>query len=522
MATEILEHCAEPELVLSEIHRVLKPDGRLFVTVPFIWNLHEIPNDEYRYTPYSLKRHLENAGFRDVVIKPLGGWNMALAQMLGLWLGFAPLPRFSRRLFRMLLFPVFYCLVKTDRKFSEFDGARGSMFPGLQPPRQVADRETMAKILFIGHDAELRGAPIVLLHLLRWLCQNHPEIKIDVLLLRGGQLTDEYRGLANVVVADHSSTLNLVRRTFRKLQGKSTEWYMPLHFGNGAFRRRYDAVLGNTILSLPSLRHFKKRGVPTICWMHEMEYVVSTIFSPDEFSELARSVDRFIVPSKPVEAALRKFNVSTPVTVIHEISQPLSSTGIDTAEVKDELGFPLDSFIIAGGGTPEWRKGTDLFLQIARRVRAKHSNIRFVWIGGGESAEYSKVLFDLGHARLESHVKFTGITTEPARYIAACDVFALTSREDPCPLICLEAASLAKPIICFEKSGGIVDFVGADAGSVIPYLDVDAFGDKIIEYERDRERLARAGAAAKAKAATDYSSESATRDMTDVLLSILK
>jgi len=131
MATEVLEHCAEPELVLSEIHRVLKPDGRLFITVPFIWNLHEIPNDEYRYTPYSLRRHLENAGFRDVVIKPLGGWNMALAQMLGLWLGFAPLPRFSRRLMGMLLFPVFYCLIKTDRKFSEFDGGSRSMFPGL-------------------------------------------------------------------------------------------------------------------------------------------------------------------------------------------------------------------------------------------------------------------------------------------------------------------------------------------------------------------------------------------------------
>src|SRR4051812_5608880 len=213
----------------------------------------------------------------------------------------------------------------------------------------------MAKILFIGHDAELRGAPIVLLHLLRWLCQNHPELKVDVLLLRGGQLTIEYRQLADVVVADHSSILNLARRAYRKLQGKSTEWFMPLHFGNSVFRRRYDAVLGNTILSLPSLQHFKKRDVPTICWMHEMEYVVSTIFSPDEFRQLAGSIDRFIVPSKAVEATLRKSDISVPVTVIHEISQPLSSMGIDTAEVKEKLGFPPNSFIVAGGGTPEWR-----------------------------------------------------------------------------------------------------------------------------------------------------------------------
>lgn len=131
MATEVLEHCSQPRSVLAEIYRVMRPGGRFFATVPFVWNLHEIPNDEYRYTPYSLERLLTDAGFRDISIKPLGGWNLALAQMIGLWLGFSRMSRPIRVLLRLLLFPVYAYLVLTDRRPERFDSGENSMFSGL-------------------------------------------------------------------------------------------------------------------------------------------------------------------------------------------------------------------------------------------------------------------------------------------------------------------------------------------------------------------------------------------------------
>jgi len=131
MATEFLEHYAEPEKVLSEIRRVLKPGGRFYATVPFIWNLHEIPFDEYRYTPYSLERHFVNAGYKNVKIKALGGWNRSFAQMIGLWLTFSAMHRFTRLILSYLLFPFYVLLVKTDRKPMRFDGGENSMFSSL-------------------------------------------------------------------------------------------------------------------------------------------------------------------------------------------------------------------------------------------------------------------------------------------------------------------------------------------------------------------------------------------------------
>ena len=131
MATEFLEHYAKPDRILAEIFRVMRCGGKFFATVPFIWNLHEIPYDEYRYTPYSLRRILEHTGFGHMEVRALGGSNMAMAQQLGLWLTFAPMRRTLRRILQVALFPLFALLVKTDRIPTDFDGDAGSMFNGL-------------------------------------------------------------------------------------------------------------------------------------------------------------------------------------------------------------------------------------------------------------------------------------------------------------------------------------------------------------------------------------------------------
>lgn len=129
IATEVLEHCPEPELVLNETYRVLKAGGMLFFTVPFLWNLHEVPNDEYRYTPFSLERHLSNSGFTNIQINALGGWNASLAQMIGLWVRRAPMSRWKRKVLSILFLPVYKYLIKKDLKPNSF--GESTMITGL-------------------------------------------------------------------------------------------------------------------------------------------------------------------------------------------------------------------------------------------------------------------------------------------------------------------------------------------------------------------------------------------------------
>ena len=63
ISNEVLEHVFEPEAFVGEIARVLKPGGRLLLTVPFVWDEHEQPRDYGRYSSFGLAALLQKHGF---------------------------------------------------------------------------------------------------------------------------------------------------------------------------------------------------------------------------------------------------------------------------------------------------------------------------------------------------------------------------------------------------------------------------------------------------------------------------
>ncbi|MEC7784133.1 MAG: class I SAM-dependent methyltransferase [Bacteroidota bacterium] len=130
IATEVLEHCPVPETVLKEIFRVLKPGGVFFYTVPFLWNLHEVPHDEYRYTPFSLERHLKTIGFNLIQLNATGGWHAAMAQMLGLWVKRSGISQKKQKVLAKLIKPIMIKLLKMDDS-DKVTFKEGQMITGL-------------------------------------------------------------------------------------------------------------------------------------------------------------------------------------------------------------------------------------------------------------------------------------------------------------------------------------------------------------------------------------------------------
>ena len=72
LCIEVLEHASDPELLMTEISRVLADGGRLLLTVPWSARRHHIPYDFHRFTRERLNNLLGDSGFSHIVILERG------------------------------------------------------------------------------------------------------------------------------------------------------------------------------------------------------------------------------------------------------------------------------------------------------------------------------------------------------------------------------------------------------------------------------------------------------------------
>lgn len=71
---ETLEHVTNPIAVLMEAYRLLKTDGVIIITMPFMFPVHAEPSDYQRWTDRKMELELSRAGFSNIRIEPMGGW----------------------------------------------------------------------------------------------------------------------------------------------------------------------------------------------------------------------------------------------------------------------------------------------------------------------------------------------------------------------------------------------------------------------------------------------------------------
>lgn len=80
---EVLEYFSNPALVFKELARILKPNGVVIISSPFLYPQHDLPYDRARYTKTQIKEFLENSGFKIKKQFELGNfWEMWLLSLI--------------------------------------------------------------------------------------------------------------------------------------------------------------------------------------------------------------------------------------------------------------------------------------------------------------------------------------------------------------------------------------------------------------------------------------------------------
>ena len=367
-------------------------------------------------------------------------------------------------------------------------GTKWNSLGKLVVGRPLSENSMFPKILFIAHDDFRAGASIVLLEFLKWLKSN-TEIRFEILIkVVYGDLIAEFRALAPVIVwsrmPDEEPKPTQVEATIAHLRSQNVTLIYSNTFTNG-----------RVLAALSQL------NCPVISHVHELEFWTRNRTEPGNNEQVKKHSTHYIAVSDAVKQHLIADHEipSTKISVVYEFlsteHDPANQwLGID--EVRREIDLPPDALIVGGCGTTDWRKGVDLFLPLARSVHNQLGrSVHFVWVGGEtNSPDFARLRHDMRHSGLAGCVHFVGVKRNPLDYFALFDVLVLLSREDPFPLVVLEAASMGKPTVCFDRAGGAKEFVEEDCGYVVPYLDIQAMSSKVVDLLKSvelRQRLGR-------------------------------
>lgn len=327
----------------------------------------------------------------------------------------------------------------------------------------------MKKILFITHDTSRSGAPIVLLNFMKWLRKNHPEIKTGVVALRKGDLLEDFKKMADRFYEMPGDTFySRVKRKF--ISGKPK--FSP-GFLKELRKENFDLIYANTVSTIPL--GVAINGARLIAHIHELPTTIK-LLEPN-FQDYAEQVDTFIAVSQMVSETLEnEFAIpSEKIKVVYEFTEKLEPKGNQRNE---------KVFRVGASGTFHWRKGSDVFLQVVRYIHENYSdyNIQFTWIGKLPSTEKMIAEADIAKMGIQDKITFTGLVEKPEDHYRELDVFLLTSREDPFPLVCIEVGMLGIPIISFKNATGTSEVIQKTNGFLVPYLNIEEMSEKLVSY----------------------------------------
>ena len=341
----------------------------------------------------------------------------------------------------------------------------------------------MKNVLFIVPDLSRTGAPMVLLHFLKWLKLHHPQVNTYLLYLKNGELSNDFRKNVKQMHGLRRKPV-LEKLKHKLLSGPRGSIYFSSEFKKLLNKGDIDIIYGNSVSSIPVCVKIKEILPATrlVIHVHELERVIG-ILLPD-FKDYLHGIDQFIAVSKLVEEMLiEKYKVpSEKLGLVYEFAEAYESSN----KKKENTNFT-----VGASGTFHWRKGGDVFIQIIRYINANYpeAKIKFVWVGRVPTQEKIILEEDLKKCGIKEKVDFIGNVDNPFKSYRNFDLFILTSREDPFPLVCIENAMLGTPLLGFEGASGIEEVLVKGGGRIIPYLNVEKMAEMIVYYYNNRQDL---------------------------------
>jgi glycosyltransferase involved in cell wall biosynthesis len=333
-------------------------------------------------------------------------------------------------------------------------------------------------ILFISHDANRAGAQLFLLSIMKYFKSRDFGI-ILLIINEWGTLNQEFEeNFSTYYLNSVKNNKSIFRKEKSAIQKIKEE-------------HKIDFIYANTIASMDILPELKSTfNKPIISHIHELSYSIDQFGSKNALNLLFDHSEIIIACSEAVQKNLAKHNSSEKIAIVHsfvendKILEKSSTSSI--RYIKGKYGLDQQKTWIGACGNADWRKSPDIFLLIAKTTLAKSENFGFVWVGIKEDDPLlTQLKYDAEKLDIKDSIIWIAPTPEAIEIINALDIFMVCSREDPFPLVMLEAALCQKPILGFKNTGGADEFIGEDCGIRANYLDIYQMSENILDLSKN-------------------------------------
>jgi glycosyltransferase involved in cell wall biosynthesis len=336
------------------------------------------------------------------------------------------------------------------------------------------------------------GAPKVALDALEAM---GAEVEPFIVAIEGGALAERGRALGRFRQLTSPETM-ATRWSRLRQSGRWRLWAREI----AAWRP--DVIYLNSVEALRIVDRLRLPAVPVLLHVHELESYLEW-WAQHRPALLRDWPARFIAASEAVRRALRASAgvADERITLMHEFVPDAYVAQLGQAAPPNGGG----TLVVGGAGQTVWRKGTQLWLEMARGLVARlgPSRVRFRWLGVGDGPDDWQFRRMAHHFGLEPLLDLVPITGDPLAIIPSWDVLALTSWEDAFPLVVLESMLARRPVACFAGGGGAPEAVDG-TGLVIEGFSAEAMAGAIADLSATPDRLAGLGQAARTRVAERF------------------
>ena len=263
----------------------------------------------------------------------------------------------------------------------------------------------------------------------------------------------------------------------------------------------------NSLYTLDEAAWIRVHGPPTVMHVHEM--VGTTVKHRLARALLHLAGDVVVGVSKAGTRALG--HPARPVRLVNE--------GVDAGSSAPDRSGRSKPVRVGTIGVIANRKGTDIFIDAARRVGAEAPDVKFELVGAATDpleAEWAQSV--LAQAK-EAGIEYSESANVPET-LQAWDLFVLPSRQDPFPIVILEAMAARLPVIG-TRVDGIEEQVTPATGVLVPPNEPAALADAILELSRDPELRLQLGSEGRRRAVECFSLERQASGISDAYLAAL-